>query len=72
MDEQTRQKLHEKGYTDEEIDKNLEMLSKVGKIATGVAVTSVAVAGASIVAAFKKDAKPISKTFDACKNFFFK
>jgi len=53
--------------TPEEMQKGQEMLEKAGMFAAKSAATVVAVAGAGVVSLFKRDASPMSKTFEWCK-----
>lgn len=70
MDAVTRERMKEKGYTDKQLDDYEKFSDKAVKVVAGSLATVVAVAGASIVSLFKRDAAPIKKTFGWCKDTF--
>ena len=60
--------LRSKGYSNDQIaagEKAVETL-------VGVAATTVAVAGSSVVALLKWDTSPIASTFNWCRKTFFR
>lgn len=71
MDAATRERMKEKGYTDEQLDNYEKFSDKAIKVIGGSLATGVAVAGASVVSLFKRDTAPIKKTFEWCKGIFF-
>ncbi len=72
MDDRIREGLRAKGYSDAQIKSGEQAMEKLVGGAIGVAATTVAVAGSSVVALFKGSTSPISSTFGWCKRNLFR
>ena len=66
-----RRRCREKGYTDKQCDQAENLLMKAGSFVVGSALTGVACAGASVVSLCMWDSKPVSATYDWCKEWLF-